>query len=1018
MKLPKFALENYQFTLIIVALVTLVGWFSFQSMPRSEDPKPDFPFYTIYVVYPGTGPEDLEELVVDPIEDALEEITDIESVDTSIKDGLVVVFIEASFGIDTEEKLNEITRELNAIRNELPEDLFALDIIQFDPNIRVNIMQIALYSEAAPYSQLRRIAEDLEYELNKIDGISGVEVEAEPQEEIRISLDFQRMAQQNISLQQVIGTLQSQNANIPGGNVKSDGKSFTIKTSGGFKSIEELEQTVVSNTNFHLVQLKDIADIRFDYEDLRWKAAYMGEKAVYVTLTQKADENVVTLSEEINGSLSEFQSSLPAGVELVKVFEQAEAVSNRLSEFLSNLMQGIALVGLIIFLFFGFRPALIIITVIPLSIIIAIAGIDFSGFALQQISIAALVIALGLLVDNGIVVVENILRFRKMGYSLAEAAVQGTVEVGGAVISSTVTTVLAFAPLALLTSGAGEFLRSLPVTVILVLVASLILALTFTPILSGKFLGKKVEHKGFIHPLLKAISEKSYLPSLNAALRRPILFVTGAILFFFAAFALFPYVGVSFFPTADKAMLLIEVDAPSGANIDETEKGVLYVESVLQSTPGIKDYTTNIGHGNPTVYYNRIGKNYERTHGQILVNFEEWNPEEFYATLADFRAKFSAYPDAKITFSELKNGPPFAAPIEIKIIGDDLSTLKDLAFKVESIIAETEGTLNVENPLAVAKTNLKVGIDRDRAGLYGVDIFETDIALRASLTGYTVGDVTLDDSEEYPLVVRLPFEEDVQISDFNKVYFTNRQQQQVPFRQIASLEFESSLNEIQHFDFQRSIAVTADVINPDATTLVTEAIIEELNKIELPQGHSFFIGGEYEAQQETFGDLGILLILALLGIFAVLVLQFKSLKQPLIVFAAVPMAVTGSFFALFITGWSFSFFAFVGFISLVGIVVNNSIILVSYSNQLMAEGMSKLEAIKKGATTRFVPIILTTTTTILGLLPLTLSATSLWSPLGWTIIGGMISSTFLTLIIVPILYNWFTTELKKLPASK
>lgn len=383
-----------------------------------------------------------------------------------------------------------------------------------------------------------------------------------------------------------------------------------------------------------------------------------------------------------------------------------------------------------------------------------------------------------------------------------------------------------------------------------------------------------------------------------------------------------------------------------------------------------------------------------------------------YSTLADFRRQFATYPDANITFSELKNGPPFEAPVEIKIIGDDLSVLKNIAFEVENIISNTEGTLNVENPLAVAKTNLKVNVDRDRAGLFGVNIFDTDIALRASLAGYTVGDITLDNSEEYPMVVRLPIEDDAQITDFNKVYFTNRNQQQVPFRQVANLEFESTVNEIQHFDFQRSIAVTADVKNPDQTTAITQAIIEELNSVELPQGYTLFIGGEYEAQQETFGDLGILLILSMLGIFAVLVLQFRSFKQPLIVFAAIPLAVTGSFFALFITGWSFSFFAFVGFISLVGIVVNNSIILVDYSNQLMAQGKTKLEAIREGAATRFVPIILTTTTTILGLLPLTLSATSLWSPLGWTIIGGMISSTFLTLIIVPILYNWFTSEVQ------
>ncbi|MEO1022192.1 MAG: efflux RND transporter permease subunit [Bacteroidota bacterium] len=1010
MNLPKLAITYYQFTLILIGLGILVGSYSLLTMPRSEDPKPNFPVFTVVVVYPGTGPEDMEELVVDPIEEAIEELEDIEKVETKIQDGLVIITIDSKFGIDVDDKLNEITREINAVRSDLPDGILSLDIDKFDPNSNVSIMQLAVYSGEASYARLLDIAEDLEYRLEQINGLSGVEIEAEQEEEIRVSLDMQKMANQNISVPQVVGILTSQNTNIPGGNLKSANRSFTIKTSGGFKNLDEIGSTVITSNSGQMVYLRDIADVAFAYEDMRWKGTYLGQQAVFVTLTQEASENVVELTDRVSSAVQEFSETLPPEVQLVTVFQQAEAVQARLSEFLVNLMQGIGLVGLIIFLFLGIRPAVIIMFVIPLSIMLAIAGLDSSGYALQQISIAALVIALGLLVDNGIVVVENIVRFRTLGFSLPQAAYKGTSEVGPAVISSTITTLLAFAPLALLSSGAGEFLRSLPVTVILVLVASLLLALTFTPIFSSRVLGKRTAHSGIIMPFIQRISRKAYIPSLKLALRRPLLFVVGALLFFFGAFALFPYVGISFFPTADKPLLLIEVEAPNGANIDETERAVLYIEEVLQQTPGIKDYASNVGHGNPTVYYNRVGKEYERTHGQVIVNFEEWNPADFYSTLNDLRQAFASYTDATISFTELKNGPPFEAPIEIKVIGDDLAVLRAIAFDVERVLAQSEGTLNVENPLAIAKTDLKVAVDRERASMYGVNILDTDIAVRAGLAGYSVGEVSLDNAEEYPLIVRLPVEEDTRISDLDKIYFATPQNQPVPLRQIAGLEFESTVNEIQHFDFQRSIAVTADVINPDATTTITEQIMAELEKLDVPEGYSLYIAGEYEAQQETFGDLGALLILAMVGIFAVLVLQFRSFKQPLIVFAAVPLAVTGSFIALFIIGWSFSFFAFVGFISLIGIVVNNSIILVDYTNQLMAEGLNKYEAVVKGAETRFIPIILTTTTTILGLLPLTLQATSLWSPLGWTIIGGMISSTFLTLIIVPILYQWFTNS--------
>ncbi|WP_020528747.1 efflux RND transporter permease subunit [Flexithrix dorotheae] len=1011
MKLPKLAIDNYQFVVILILLGAFVGISSFLSMPRSEDPSPDFPNYTVIAVYPGTSPEDIEELVVDPIEEAIEEVDNISKIQTKIEDGLAIIRIEGYFGYDIDEQFDEIQTEINNVRSELPADLFSLDIEQFDPTTGVNIQQLALVSKEVPYHKLNDYAENLENLLKTIDGIHDVKIEGEPEEQIRVSVDFQKMAQQHISLNHVIGVLKGNNNNIPGGDVKSGIKSFNIKSSGGYKNIREIANSVVSSGNGKIVYLKDIATVSHDYEDLRWQAAYMGRRSIFLTLTQKEGENIVALAEEINGKLTEFQSTLPDNIELVSAFEQAPAVQERISSFFINLLQGVLLVGAIILVFLGFRPSLIIMTVIPLSISMAIGALDFSGFGLQQISIAALVIALGLLVDNGIVVIENIVRFQKLGYSFKEAAYLGTQEVGFAIISSTLTTLLAFFPLMMMESGAGEFLRSLPVTVILVLSFSLLLALTFTPIFAGKFL--KPGKEGGISPIDKGIEwviKKVYRPALNFSLRKPWIVFSMATIIFFGSLMLFPSIGVSFFPTADKPMLLIEVNTPNGTNIDGTQKAINFVSGILDTTDFVKDYTTNAGHGNPNIYYNRIGENYKKNHGQVLVNFKEWNPDEFYKTLAFFRKEFSKYPGAKISFSELKNGPPFEAPIEIKIIGNELDTLARLARVVEKIIENTPGTENVENPLAINKTDLKVAINREKAGLIGLPLQDIDLSVRASLAGLTIDEVSLDDGEKYPMVIRMPFTKDrATIADFNKVYFATQQGAQVPLKQVVNVRYESSVNEIQHFNTLRNTAVTADVLNPEATSAITEAIIAQLDDVDLPKGYQFYIGGEYETQQESFGDLGKLLIIAMIGIFAVLVLQFRSIKQPLIVFSAIPLAITGSFVALYLSGWSFSFFAFVGFISLVGIVVNNSIILVDYTNQQMDKGMSLLRALKTSTEVRFTPILLTTTTTILGLWPLTTSASGLWSPLGWTIIGGMISSTFLTLFIVPILFKWFTT---------
>ena len=1009
MKLPKLAIQNYQFVIILIGLALFMGINSYVSMPRSEDPNPKFPNYSIVAIYPGVGPEDLEELVVKPIEDALEEVADINKVETTIEEGLTVFRVEGEFGVDTDELYDEILREVNNIRGELPDDLYSLDIDQFSPRLRVAVQQFAIHSASTSYGELEDLADRFAYQMEKVNGVQSAEVRAFPEEEVRVSLDFQRMSNQNIDLKRVIGVLQGENLNIPGGDVKSSVRSFNIKSSGGYKTLDEIRNAIVSSEGEQLVKLGDIANVAIDYADNLWMARYMGQQSVWVTITLKENENILRVADAINRAKLEFDEVVPDSIQIDSAFEQAPAVKARINDFFLNLIQGIILVGIVIFLFLGFRSSTIVMVVIPLSVIIAIAALDASGFALQQISIASLVIALGLLVDNGIVVVENIVRFRQEGYSLAEAAYKGTAEVGYAVISSTITTLLAFGPLALLNSGAGEFLRSLPVTVILVLTISLILALTFTPIMASKVLrtGKKGKtyNPGLVNPYLNWTIKALYQPILKWSLKRWYVVIPLSFVVFFASFSLFPAIGVSFFPNADKPLLLIEVDMPDGTNLDETDRSVMFVENILRQSDYVLDYSTNTGHGNPQIYYNRIPENYKKNHAQVLVNFKEWDPEQFYNTLAEFRQKFTDYPDAVISFSELKNGPPFEAPIAIKVIGENLDTLKMLAADLELMISDTEGIINVDNPLAQNKTNLKIDINRDKAGMIGLPVGDIDLAVRASIAGLKVDDLTLEDGEEYELVVRLPFEDDPSIGDFEKVYLTTLAGAQLPLKQVAKIEFEQAINEIQHYNFERNTAVTADVVNPDNTTAITEALIEKLDAYDWPQGYEYYVAGEYESQQETFGDLGTLLIIAMLGIFAVLVLQFRSLVQPLVVFSAVPLAITGSLVALYITGWSFSFFAFVGFISLIGIVVNNSIILVDYTNQLRAGGMAKIDAVIKSTSTRFKPIILTTATTILGLLPLTVQASGIWSPLGWTIIGGMVSSTLLTLFIVPILYK-------------
>ena len=1014
MNLTSLALRNAQFVIIILLILIVVSTRSFLEMPRSEDPQVNFPIYIATIIYPGTSPEDMETLIVDPIEDVLKDIRDITDIRSDIAEGIAFISIDAEFNINAEDKYNEIVREINSVRGDLPEGIIRFTTEQVKPAERVNYKLFAIASPNISYPKLYEHALQLEDRLEQISGINDVVIDAMPDLEVRISLDFERMAAQNISLTQVAGILQQTNVNLPGGDISAGAKNFSIKSSGSIKDIEAIKNTVIAAGNGRVVYLRDIATVEQTHEEVKWIAEMNKEKCIFVGLKLRPGFNIFSVDEEVSLLADEFKNQLPPNIHMQVAFEQVTGVQTKIDDFFKSLLQGILFVGIVILLFLGWRSAFIIITLVPICIILALAVLNAAGFGLQQISIAALVLALGLLVDNGIVVIENINRFIKEGYSRGDAALKGANEVGLAVLSSTVTTILSFFPLTQLGEAPGLFLQSLPLTVIFTLIISFVLALTFSPIMSKMLMSKRQYRQSYADKFFTWFTNTFYLPVLKFSLRFGWFVILVAILITAGSISLFPKIGVSFFPTADKALLLIDIDTPQGSSLDETENAARFVESLVDTLDIVDNYVLNIGSSNPQIYYNRIPKLFNKQHGQLLVNLKDWDQRQFHTLISNLRKRFKEYAGAKITVEELKNGAPIVAPIEIRLLGNDLNELTDLANSVERILESTEGVINIINPLSRQQTVLNIMLDKEKAGLLNVSSLTFDQTIRASLNGLQIDEVTLKDQEDYNVVLRMPFDDKPGIEDLDKIYVANRMGRNIPLRHIASIEFDESPPNFAHYNFRRYVAVTGSLKNLDNTLAATDVVIEKLDQLELPPGTEIVIGGEYEEQQSTFGNLGIILILAQIAIFAVLVLQFRSAIQPLIIFAAIPLAICGSFVALYLTGWPFSFFAFIGLISLIGIVVNNSIIMVDYINQLRLRGEELIPAIIVGSTRRFKPILLTTMTTILGLLPLTLQRTNQWSPLCWTIIGGMISSTLLSLLVVPILYKWFSR--KKLKA--
>ena len=543
MKIAEFSVKNFQFTLIIFVLLLALGLNSLFNMPRGEDPEMEQPSFSVIFIYPGTSPADMEQLVVDKAEKRLNELDDVKKLISDVSDGLAVVRIDYKHESDPDEKYQEIVREINALRAELPQDIFDIKILRFS-STDVNVFQIALISETAPYKQLEEYVEKLEGELEKVKGLKKIETHAYPDQQVRVSLNIQKMAQQHIPVNMVFGALQSENVNIPGGRIQMNTRNFNIKTSGEYKNIEEIKNTIVYSANGKIVYVKDVAEVEMNYQEESHLTRLNGYRSVLLTASQKDAQNIFSVADQANPVIEKFQKTLPAHIKLVKNFDQSASVAKRLGRFSKDFLIAILLVSITL-LPLGTRAAIVVMISIPLSIFTGLFMLDIAGFTINQLSIVGLIVALGILVDDSIVVIENIERYLRAGKSKKEAAIQATGQIGLAVVGCTVMLILAFLPLVFLPEAAGDFIRSLPMAVIFTVLASLFVSLTIVPFLASRILKQHQTTEGniFMRALKKGISG-TYGKLLHVALQRPVLTLAITGILFVGSLMLFPVVTV------------------------------------------------------------------------------------------------------------------------------------------------------------------------------------------------------------------------------------------------------------------------------------------------------------------------------------------------------------------------------------------------------------------------------------------------------------------------------------------
>ena len=1006
MKFTSFFVRNYQLTLVLFLMIIAVSVTTVMNMPRSEDPELNPPQFPIIIIYPGTSPQDMEELVVKPIEKKISELDDIKEIKTNINDGVAVMEVDYKYSSDVESKYQELVREVNGLRSVLPQDIYKIEVRKVTPT-DVNVLQVALVSENASNEKMKFYAKELKESLEKEKSLKKVEYWGVHEQEIRIDLQMDKIAKLNIPINYVIGNIQSEAANIPAGSIRAGEKLYNIKTSGKYKDIEEIRNTVVFSANGNVTRLRDIADVNLSDEEQKHIVRLNGHRAVLVTAAQKQGENIAKTQKAYLPLLNRFEKTLPPNIDLIRNFDQADNVSRRLSGLGIDFLLAIGLV-LITLLPLGYRASLVVMVAIPLSLGLGIVALNFMGFSLNQLSIVGFVVALGLLVDDSIVVVENIERWLREGHSRTYAAIEATKQITLAVIGCTATLIIAFLPLVFLPEGSGEFIRSLPLAVISSVFASMLVSLTIIPFMASRILKSDHNPEGnfFMRGLKKLISG-SYTKLLDKALARPLTTLLIALGLFVASLGVFRIIGFRIFPTSEKPQLLVNINMPLQSNIETTNQMARRVEKILGEEGSITYYTTNVGKGNPRIYYNEIPEIEKADFAQIYVQLnKDLNAKEKRKLILRLRDIFKTLAGARIEVKDFEQGPPVEAPIAIRIVGDNLDTLRTLAARAETLLKGVNGAIYVKNDVDLMKSDLRLNINTEKSRSLGILTSDIDKTVRLAISGLELGQYTNERGEDYNIVIKAPRETFATLKTVEDIYINSATGTPVPLKQVADIAFETSPTTIKHLNKERYVLITAFNREGVLSEKIVNDFMAQQARLNLPEGYNIQLSGEAESTQEAFGgSFGTVVIATVFLFIMVLLLEFKTFKSMLIVLSVIPLGIIGGVLMLWASGNTLSFVAIIGFIALAGVEVKNSILLVDFTNQLREQGMELNQAIKEAGEIRFLPIVLTSLTAIGGLIPIALNSNPLISPLALVLIGGLISSTILSRIVTPVVYK-------------
>lgn len=1000
------AIKHRKITLFTVLLLIVFGLYNYYLLPRQEYPDINAPVALITTVYPGASPVDVEKLVTSKIEDELTEITGYDYSYSTSKNSLSIIVLRLDKNADIDEAWDELRRKMEDLQGELPQGCGEIEINT--DVVDTAGMLISMSGERYSYEELASYAEELKNALSDVDGVSRFDIAGKQEKEVKVEVDPYQLNYYGLSMGDLQNLLVTQNVEIPSGQINDGSTKINVSVPGVYQSVNEIGNTIiaVSKENGSVARLKDIATVTMALEDSNFKIKHNGRNSVLLAGYFKADKNVVIIGKDVDKVIEAFERRLPEDIEFDQILFQPADIENSINSFILNLLEGIIFVVIIVFLSMGFRNALIVSMAIPLSIISTFTVMRFADIKLHQISVAALIIALGMLVDNAIVISDAIQVRLDRGQDKMEACVQGVKEVAIPVLTSTLTTVGAFIPLIMLPSVSGEYVKSIPQIVIISLSASYLVSILVTPTMAYIFFrpgaADKPTHllKKYFDILLKRGMKKKKTVVVLAAAAFVTALLTAATL------------GLQFFPKADKNMLYIDVRTEHDSDMAKTEKLMSEVEKLLKEEKEITSITAAIGDGLPKFYNAMPIYTRSQDFGQFMVRVDLKRGGRFKnnSQLTNFLQKKldSSLSGGTATVEELEQGDPIGAPITVRVTGRDIERLGEAAAEIRNILRAIPGTINIDDDFGDRIYKFSVDIDEEKASIYGISKCDIQKEINLLLQGKAVS-VFRRSGNEYNIMLEGDIASKEDLENFRiKSSFTGNK---VLLKELAEVKLVNELPGIKKYDRDLCVTVYSDVQAGFSAVNIEEQLKKELEKTNMEDVEISY-AGEMSKISEYFGDLGSSSVFAVLVIFVILLVQFESFLQPLIIMLTIPLSVIGSVIGLLIFRQPLSFTGLLGVVSLLGIVVNNAIVLIDYINDERKSGKSIDEACSDAVNMRFRPIMLTTTTTVIGLIPLILSGSQLFTPLSISLMFGLMFSTLLTLVVIPVVYSIIETKME------